>query len=176
MQANGQRKLPPHSESVRARYGFRLRLQVPYVQWLAADAQGWASPRPASGLWPGWPILFRIGIAARLSVSFRNQAAAEHPHATTGLLASELTAIRRTDHLFVSNRFRSLPLQRPDRRDHHGQGPAKRKRHARRSNALSPEATHSRLLQVRGERGRQLRIQKRKATLLQFLRQDALAR
>jgi len=55
-----------------------------------------------------------------------------------GLLASELTAIRRTDHSFVSNRFRSLPLQRPDRRDHHGQGPAKRKRHARRSNALSP--------------------------------------
>src|SRR5579885_1657173 len=176
MQANGQRKLPPHSESVRARYGFRLRLQVPYVQWLAADAQGWASPRPASGLWPGWPILFRIGIAARLSVSFRNQAAAEHPHATTRLASKRIDRDSQNRSFVRFEPISISPSAAPRPSDHHGQGPAKRKRHARRSNALSPEATHSRLLQVRGERGRQLRIQKRKATLLQFLRQDALAR
>jgi len=90
MQANGQRKLPLNSGSVRAGYGLRLGPQVFPLQWLAAETRDW---RASGWLAEGGiadEVLFRIGIAARRSVPFRNQAGAERPHAATELASKRI--------------------------------------------------------------------------------------
>src|SRR5579885_91147 len=74
MQANGQRKLPLNSGSVRAGYGLRLGPQVFPLQWLAAETRDW---RASGWLAEGGIALFRVGIASGSAVPFRNQAGAQ---------------------------------------------------------------------------------------------------